>query len=306
MSKTTLVILLFLILISGFVFMAAYGKLKTEEKSFFIQTNGESIINVSNQLSMFMNNMRFDTNNISYSFVECDEPRISRMKQAFQIISEETQTVYFYENSFPKIIIYCSEQKGEKRNSTFVAGEGGPNKVILLDLYPLIVDGKIYLYQQNKKDSCEYPIVEMHELMHVFGFDHINKTNEILYPYVSCEQRITEDIVTELKKLYSERPKADLALQNLTVVTHGIYLDFNLTILNRGLLNSENVSLTITSPDKTIYSTPIGNLQPGISQIITAKNILTKSLNLDQIKFKTTTNTEEYFYDNNEATAKSN
>jgi len=286
--------------------MAAYGKLKTEEKSFFIQTNGESLINVSNQLSMFMNNMRFDTNNISYSFVDCNEEVVSRMKQAFQIVSDETQAVYFYEHSLPKIVIYCSEQKSEKREATYVAGEGGPNKVILLDLYPLIVDGKIYLYQQGKRDTCEYPIVEMHELMHVFGFDHINKTNEILYPYVKCEQRLTEDIVNELKRLYSENPKADLTLQNLTVITHGIYLDFNLTILNRGLINSQNVSLIITNPEKTIYFTPIGDLPPGISQIITAKNILTKSTSLNQIKFKTTTNTEEYFYENNEATATSN
>jgi hypothetical protein len=306
MSKVLLFILLTLILISGFLFITTYGKIKIEERNFFVEANEESTINVSNQLSMFVPNMRFDTNSISYSFVDCNRESVDRMKQAFQIVSDETKDIIFYESNIPKIIIYCSEQKGEKRESSYVAGEGGPDKVILLDLYPLIVNGKIYLYQQEKKDNCDYPIVELHELMHVFGFDHINKTNEILYPYVRCEQRITEDIISELKRLYAEKPKADITLQNLTATTHGIYLDFNITILNRGLINAENVSLFITSPDKTIYSTPIGELPPGISQIITAKNILTRSISLNQIKFKTTTNTKEYFYENNEAIATSN
>jgi hypothetical protein len=228
------------------------------------------------------------------------------MKRVFQIISEETQTVYFYESALPKIVIYCSEQKGEERESSYVAGEGGPNKVILLDLYPLIVDGKIYLYSQEKKNNCEYPVVEIHELMHVFGFDHINKTNEVLYPYVNCEQRLTEDIVNELKRIYTEKPKADLILKNLSVMTHEMYLDFNLTILNRGLIVSQNVSLLITSPEKTVYTSPIEDLQPGISQTINVKNILIKSISLNQLTFKTTTNSEEYFYENNEATATSN
>ncbi len=286
--------------------MNTNGKLKTEDKSFLIETNEETIVNVSTQLSMFRNNMRFDTNNISYSFVECDETNTNRMKRVFQIISEETQTVYFYESALPKIVIYCSEQKGEERESSYVAGEGGPNKVILLDLYPLIVDGKIYLYSQEKKNNCEYPVVEIHELMHVFGFDHINKTNEVLYPYVNCEQRLTEDIVNELKRIYTEKPKADLILKNLSVMTHEMYLDFNLTILNRGLIVSQNVSLLITSPEKTVYTSPIEDLQPGISQTINVKNILIKSISLNQLTFKTTTNSEEYFYENNEATATSN
>ncbi len=306
MSKAALFVILGLIVISSFLFMTQYGEFKIEQRNFFIQTNGESVINVSNQLSMFMNNMRFDTNSISYSFVDCDREAEDRMKQAFQIVSDETKDIIFYESNAPKIIIYCSEKEGEKRNSTYVAGEGGPNKVILLDLYPLIVDGKIYLYQQGKRDICEYPVVEMHELMHVFGFDHINKTNEILYPYVKCEQRITEDIIGELKRLYSEEAKADITLQNLTVSTKGFYLDFNLTILNRGLINAGNVSLQILDQEKIIYSAQIGELPPGISQSITARNILTKSISLNQIKFKATTNTKEYFYENNEATATSN
>jgi len=275
----------------------------TVDKQFFIETNGELNINATNQLSMFMPNMRFNSNNISYSFVECSDYSQTRMKQAFQIISNETNNIYFYENRLAQIIIYCSQQREEKRNSTFVAGEGGPDNLINLSLYPLINSGKIYLYEQKNNKDCSYPIVELHELMHVFGFDHINDSSKILYPYISCKQRITPDITTELNKIYSKEPKADLTLQNLSANTHGNYLDFNITILNRGLISSINVSLDILNGEKIIDSITIEDLSPGISQIMTVKNIVIKTNNLNQIKFKVTSDSEEYFYENNQLTA---
>jgi len=306
MSKIILWIILLLVIVSGFFFIATYGNLKIEEKQFFTQTNNEQYINATNQLSMFLPNMRFDTNSISYSFIECDRNSQDRMKLAFQIISDETKDIIFYENQFPKIAIYCAQQKDEQRNTTYVAGEGGPNKVIISDLYPLIVDGKIYLYKQVNKKNCEYPIVELHELMHVFGFDHINKTNEILYPYVNCDQRITSDIIDELKRLYSEKPKADLTLQNLSALMHGSYLDFNITILNRGLISTTNISLLISGPSSPIETLKVDSLSPGVSQIITVKNILVKSNNQNPLTFKVTTKEEEYFYENNQLTTSNN
>jgi len=297
------IIIILLLVSSAFLFWTYYNQLPSEQRQFLVSSNEELNVNATNQLSMFMENMRFDTNNISYSFAECNKKSQDKMKQAFQIVSNDTGNIYFYESQSAKIIIYCSQQKGEQRNTTFVAGEGGPNKVILLDLYPLIVDGKIYLYKQENEENCEYPVVELHELMHVFGFDHINKTNEILYPYVNCEQRITPDIINELKSLYAEKPKVDLTLQNLSAIMHGKYLNFNVTILNRGLISTTNVSLKVSSAEKTIETIEIDDLSPGISQIITVKNILVKTNNQDNITFKVTTNEEEYFYENNQLTA---
>ena len=303
MSKTVLIVIWILLLITGVVLVSYYGDIKTVEKQLFIKTNDEAVINATGNLSMFLPNMRFDTNSISYSFIDCSRESQDRMKQAFQIISDETTDIIFYEDRFPKIIIYCSPQKEEKRNSTFVAGEGGPNKVILLDLYPLIIDGKIYLYGQKKQETCDYPIVEIHELLHVFGFDHINDSTKVLYPYVKCDQKITQDIVDELKRLYTEKPKADLTLQNLSATMHGGYLDFNVTILNRGLVISTNVSLNISSGGKTVEIVSIENLSPGISQTMTVKNLLIKAKNSNQVDFKVTSNSKEYFYENNQLTA---
>ena len=300
--------LVIILLLGAFTFSLwdYYNQLPGEAKQFFVKNNEELNVNATNHLSMFMDNMRFDTSSISYSFVDCDKDAQDRMKKAFQIVSDETKEIIFYESQSAKIIIYCSEKKGEERNSTFVAGEGGPDNLVNLSLYPLIGSGKIYLYGQTDKPYCDYPIVELHELMHVFGFDHINKTNEILYPYVKCDQRMTSDIVDELKRLDSIKPKADLTLQNLSVNLRGNYLDFNITILNRGLISARNISLEIAGTERVIETVPIGELSPGISQTITARNILLKTNNRNQISFKVSTTTEEYFTENNQLMATSN
>lgn len=306
MFKGILVVLWILLLVSGGMMAFYYLNLKAEEKQLIIQTNEAESANIKSKLSMFMSDMRFDTSNISYTFIDCKEEVKERMKKAFEIITNETGIIHFYENSEPKISIYCSDQVGEQRNNTFVAGEGGPNKVILSDLYPLIIDGKIYLNKQQERDKCDYPVVEIHELLHVFGFDHISNKLKVLYPYVSCSQRITQDITSELIRIYTEEAKADLTLKNLSAKTHGTYLDFEITIQNRGLIGTNNVSLTILGNEKLIEQVPIENLEPGISQTIKAKNLFTKSLDIKQITFKVTTNSEEYFYENNQLTAITN
>ncbi len=303
MLKSVIIVLWILLLISGGMMTFYYVNLKAEEKQLIIQTNEAENTNIKSRLSMFMNDMRFDTRNISYAFSECPEEAKERMRNAFGIITNETQIIYFYENENPKITIYCSDHLGEQRNNTFVAGEGGPNKVILSELYPLIVDGKVYLNKQREKDVCAYPVVEIHELLHVFGFDHISNKSKVLYPYVSCSQRITSDITSELIRIYSETAKADLTLKNLSAKTHGTYLDFEITIQNRGLIETKNVTLKITGNEKLIEEVQIENLEPGISQTIKAKNLFTKSMDIKQVTFKVNTNTEEYFYENNQLTA---
>jgi ssRNA-specific RNase YbeY (16S rRNA maturation enzyme) len=305
MLKEMLIVLGILFVVSGGLITFYYTNLKAEQEQLIIQTNEVESMEVKTQLSMFMDSMRFDKNNLSYSFVECNEKMKDRMKKAFRIVSNETGVLYFYESENPEILIYCSEQTKEQRNTTYVAGEGGPNKVILSDLYSLIIDGKIYLHEM-KRESCEYPIVEIHELLHVFGFDHINNKSKVLYPYINCQQRITEDIISELQRIYSEKPLADINLKNLSATTHGTYLDFEITVQNRGLIKAENIILEISANNKTVETLEIENLTPGISQTIKAKNLFVKSLNIKQVKFKVNTSTEEYFQNNNQLVAITN
>ena len=79
----------------------------------------------------------------------------------------------------------------EQDDDLFIAGEGGPTSITNTSLYNVILKGKILLY---KKSECEEPIVELHELLHVFGFDHSQDPNNIMFNLSSCNQEISQDI----------------------------------------------------------------------------------------------------------------
>jgi len=306
MSKI-LNILIILILIGslGFLSYQLYNKIPQGTKDFFVIHNEEKIPeNTSKNLVMFMPNMRFSTNQISYSFVDCSMERENKMLNAFQIVSSKTQVINFYETqTSPMITIYCSREKQERRNNSFVAGEGGPNQILDLDLYPLIIDGQIYIYEYKSQEKCEYPIVELHELMHVFGFDHIANKSTILYPYLDCQQTITDEIVNKLKELYSIEPKSDLTIKNLSASTSGRYLNFMIVIHNRGLIKSENIKLNIYDAKEKIETYELSDMDAGISQTLTISNMQLPLRQITDLKFEVTTNTPEFFYENNNITA---
>lgn len=49
-----------------------------------------------------------------------------------------------------------------------------------------------------------YPDVELHEILHGFGFDHVNQTNHIMNPrHVSCQTRLNDDTLQRLLQTYT-------------------------------------------------------------------------------------------------------
>ncbi len=253
--------------------------------------------------------MRFNKNNLSYYIQEdCTLDKRDSMKGAFSIISEETGVIYFYELSNekeePEIIIKCSEssmeiESDQKNKRTFIAGEGGPTK--FLDLYPysLIIQGEIQLYSSRYQTKCSEPLVELHELLHVFGYDHIADKESILYPYLSCNQELKQNIVQDLIELYSEPAKAELSIADISASKSGRYLNFYIEIKNTGLIDTENVTLDVSTGDKLIKSFPIEELNPGLMRSLNLTNLQLPSNNIENITFKVISKTPEYSTENN-------
>lgn len=309
MPKTTLVLTLILLIALGFLIYELYILTPQEKQNLdiFITNSELPIADANMELSMFMQNMRFNTNNLSYYFLDCEQDKKDRTLEAFTLVSTETEIISFYETNFEekaKIKIYCSAIKKPTRNNSFVAGEGGPDSLINLSLYPLINSGQIYLYGIQNKNECEYPIVEIHELMHVFGFDHLQDKESVLYPYISCEQRITPEIISELKRLYLIEPKADLLIKYANISKGGIYLNFELSIENRGLITATKTNLEIyDNSNNKIGNFTIDTLEPGTTNTITLTNFKLPSRNTNNLKFVIRTETPEFFYENNQLTA---
>ena len=234
---------------------------------------------------VFAENLRFNHNNISY-FIDssCLSDREKLMKEAFNIFQEEMGFITFYElgNDQADILVSCSDKYINLGEDLFAAGEGGPSRIINTSQFKTIEKGKISLY---KNHECEYPVVELHELGHVFGFDHISNKKSIMYNTSNCDQRITTDMIGIIKSLYSIEPLAEARISELSAVKKGRYLDFNITVLNEGLLEIENISLTILSEEKEIDKIYLGKMGIGYGRTLKVTNMQLPLRDTEKIDF---------------------
>ena len=260
---------------------------------------------VTGEVIQFYSNMRFNHNDITYYMnPECDEKKEERVEEAFSILHEKTEILSFEtaDEEDADILIGCSEESYEKEENLFVAGEGGPTKIVNSSLYPIILKGKVLLYDDKKygkKSRCDYPVTELHEIIHVFGFDHINDSSKIMYPYVECDQRLGDDLIVSLVKLYSVEPLPELYFKNINATKSGRYLDFAASITNMGLVDAENVRLDIYEDDKLLNSFDIGDIEFGAGKIYSRTNFKLSSRASDKIEFRITCDNKEINEENN-------
>lgn len=305
---------LFLIIFLGLLSYAIYGghiDLSKESQIFSVISKQElsDVVGISSNLSQFVPNMRFSTNILKYYIQpDCSIERKQSSRKAFNILSEKTGLLEFKEiTSFNKdvqILIKCSEESPEINSNnetykTFIAGEGGPTKFLELEPYALIIQGEVQLYSNKDIEKCDKPLVEIHEILHVFGFDHINDKESILFPSLSCEQDIKENIITALKELYSEPAKSEITISNVSASKIGRYLDFSIDVKNTGILESSNVELEIYSDGSEIKKVQLNNISPGMIRSLEMKNVQLNSKNAKSIKFVVKSLTEEYSLENN-------
>jgi hypothetical protein len=264
-----------------------YQNLPGEPKEFLVKTNfSQKAIDIDyGPTPVFSENLRFGHNNITY-FIEssCTNNKINSMLNAFDIIGGEVDKISFSSSIRweADILIGCSEDYIELSENLFVAGEGGPSEIIDTGLFNLVRRGKISLYEDPK---CDYPVVEVHELLHVLGFNHSEDPTNVMYNISDCEQRITQDAVGTLSLLYSIESLPDLLITNLSAIKNGRYLDFNITIRNQGLADSSNSSLVVSSSIKEIGRVEFGEISPGAGRKIQIQNMRMFSRSLEEIDF---------------------
>lgn len=234
---------------------------------------------------VFAKNLRFNHNNISYFItLDCSEERKQSMIDAFEAFESEMDHITFYKGDInADITIGCGDTTISFGDNLFAAGEGGPSRIINTSSFKTIEKGKISLYDDQR---CNYPIVELHELLHVFGFDHSKNPTSIMYNISKCNQRITPDMITIIDELYSIEPLADAIIGNLTAIKRGMYLDFNITILNEGLQNIDEIKLTVIADDEIIQIVNMEKLEIGYGRSLEAKNVKLPGIKTQNITFE--------------------
>lgn len=301
--KANLLVILILSLLVVLIILTSYLAYQnysmTGEVVKYYDSKLEEYINDSANATQFYDNMRFNHNNITYFILDCDKQKTDRLNSAFLIISNSTEIINFTQidnENDSDILVGCSKESYQKEESFFVAGEGGPTKFINLDPYPLILKGKISLYEKN---SCSYPITELHEIFHVFGFNHVNDSRKIMYPYVNCKQRIDQELINKIKILYSVIPLADVYFEKASIVKNKRYLDINIQVNNKGLIEAENVTLRIYAEGNKIGSFNLKDIGAGVGKEFWATNVLLPSLRIKNVTLVLVSDTREFDEKNN-------
>ena len=237
------------------------------------------------EIKQFYPNMRFNHNGLSYYIDSlCPEKRVQKMQEAFSILQEKVTLISFFpaKESEADILVGCSEDYIKQEENRFIAGEGGPTEFVNTSLYNVILKGKILLYRESE---CEAPVVETHEILHVLGFDHSKDPKDIMYNFSSCDQEISNDVINDLILLYGQEPLPDLHISEVNATKRGRYLDFNVGVKNKGMVDINNASLTLISDNEEIGVFYLNEVVFGGGKQLWAQNVKLPSRSTEKVKF---------------------
>lgn len=221
--------------------------------------------------AQFYPNMRYTDRKINYGISElCDEIKQNEIERAFAILAQET-VLSFIPSEDGQIEVLCSNvSPNPEEEGHFVAGEGGPSEIINTSKYAVILSGKVSLYRDSE---CKKPNIAIHEILHALGFDHNDNTLSIMYPVTECNQEIDQYIIEDINRLYKVDSSPDLAIEKLSVIKKGRYLDFEITIGNLGLKDSQDSSLTLYTNNVKVKDFELSSIEIGTRKILTVENL---------------------------------
>ena len=286
---------LFIISLLVFYWIFPFGK-----TTFKVDTNSEfNVGNISTQMQ-FYKNMRFPTTSISYKIEDnCSLEKKNEMTDAFNYLQNLTLLRFYPVDTTEDVTVSCDNEviPSDSGKGFFVAGEGGPTKVIPGENFYTILQGKILLL---KSSNCERPNIEIHELLHVLGFDHSKNSNNIMYPISDCSQTIGSEIPSKINEIYSFPSYPDLKLSNISATLGGRYLDINLTIENIGLSSSTGEKILIYGDNDLLKEKNFEGLEIGERLIIQFTNIFVSKIKVEELNVSVETNGSELSLKNNQ------
>jgi len=271
LSVLWIIFLMFLVVLFLTTIYILYLNWPGELQEFTFISEQDKDINYTTS-QQFYENMRFPDKFITYNFnPACSGEKIVNAEEAFLVLEDKTILEFEKTGDNPQIIILCSDESPESSGEGyFVAGEGGPTEVINTSLYGAILSGKLSLYRE---EECESPNIAIHEILHVLGFEHNNNPESILYPELNCDQEIDDYIISDLNNLYSFVGNSDLKIKSVDASKEGRYLNFDIEIINRGLVEIADSNLRVYSEGEFVKEFSLENIGIGVKKTLHVENL---------------------------------
>jgi len=311
-NKLIFVLIIILILLSGLlsvIYIAYQNTPGSPVKLNPVVMEAPVITNQTyEEVRQFYPNMKFNHNEISYNIDSaCHDKKRQRMREAFDLFAGYVDNLNFFETSGRDvdIEITCSEQRNEVEGKYFIAGEGGAREIIPTGRYNVITNGTVILYgNPHGFLECDWANVELHELVHVFGFGHSKNPDSLMYHLLeSCDQQLDDSIIEELQGLYLEENLADLYFEDAKALKKRKFLDFNLTVKNSGSVDAENVKLEVFDEEELIQTFELGDddgkIKYGAGIIVNLENLKLAHSNPSEIRFVVNYKNDEIDKENN-------
>jgi hypothetical protein len=244
-----------------------------------VSENNNFSLSLNENNMQFYPNMRYPSNEITYKISDCTLQKENDMLQAFNLLTNLTSLKFNPVSADEEISITCQE-KNRFDNDMFVAGEGGATKIIQSRNFNIILHGEILLIRNSE---CQKPNVAIHELFHALGFIHSTNPDNIMYNVSDCGQTISNDLVEEIKKLYSVSSEPDLVVEDVSASMKGRFLNVNLSLVNSGLSDSGESKIVIYAGDNAVKDMSIPSLGIGQGELITFENIFVPQIDIKEI-----------------------
>lgn len=155
---------------------------------------------------------------LTYRIDNCIERQTNLTRLAFEKIAFETGYIVDFEETSenPDILIYCDPTIGDSEELTIA------ETLPYVDSYfeNLIVYAEITIYGQGSICLTGYPALEVHEILHAFGFEHNPFDQNIMAPYSAdysrkCETtKIDDEYVSCLRYIYSNGELGECSIKN--------------------------------------------------------------------------------------------
>ena len=275
-----LLILAFIMVMVTMVFVYWFVPFNTINLSIVGKNSNFSLVSDSDM--QFYKNMRFPHPEVSYKIYDCPLNKKNSMEDAFGILENKTVLSFFPVDSNEEISVTCDSRNKLDKN-LFIAGEGGPTNITKTENFNVIFSGKILLIRESK---CGIPNVELHELLHVLGFDHSSNPQNIMYNLSSCGQTIGDDVLNLINELYSIGSFPDLILKNVSSVIEGRYINANVSLINEGLVGSKNFSIDIYADGKLVKEIEVEFLEVGYGKIMVLSNLWVNQISINELSIE--------------------